>query len=169
MMKEKKSVESKSIVSKLVQPNDTNQLGNLFGGSLLAWMDEICFISAQKHCSRVSITASVNHVSFKRPIHLGNVVTLEAQVSRAFNSSMEVYVDVYIENLDGNREKCNEAIFVFVAVDQSGRTIPVPPVVPETEIEIKRFEGALRRKELSLVLAGKMDPSDAKELKSIFD
>lgn len=168
-MKGKTAKESLSIVSKLVQPNDTNVLNNLFGGTLLAWMDEICFISSQKHSGRVAVTASINNVSFQKGINLGDVVTLEAKVSRAFKSSMEVFVDVYIEHLDGTREKCNEAIYVFVAVDQRGRPIDVPPLIPETEVEKERYDGALRRKQLSLVLAGKMKPNEATELKSIFD
>ena len=165
----KKAAETLSISTKVVLPNDTNTQGNLFGGQLLAWMDLISSVSAHRHCKRVVVTASVNNVSFQKPIKHASILTLEAKVSRAFSSSMEVFVDVFVEDsITGVREKCNEAIYTFVAVDQNGGPIQVPELIPETEEEIKRFDGALRRKQLSLILAGKMKPSDATELKKLF-
>jgi acyl-CoA hydrolase len=111
----------------------------------------------------------VNHVSFQKPINHASIVTLEAKVSRAFTSSMEIFVDVYVEDhMTGKREKCNEAIYTFVAVDQYGAPIEVPELIPESELEIQRFEGALRRRQLSLILAGKMKPHEATELKKLF-
>jgi acyl-CoA hydrolase len=161
--------ETLSITTKVVLPNDTNTIGNLFGGQLLAWMDVIASVSAHRHCRRVVVTASVNNVSFQMPIKQGSIVTLEAKVSRAFTSSMEVFVDVWMEDhLSGKRVKSNEAIYTFVAVDQNGGPIQVPELIPESEEEIRRFDGALRRKELSLILAGKMDPNDAVNLKKLF-
>ncbi|HEX4886671.1 MAG TPA: acyl-CoA thioesterase [Luteibaculaceae bacterium] len=155
--------------TRIVLPNETNTLGNLFGGELLAWMDNAAAISATRHCGRVVVTASVNNVSFDKPIRLGDIVTVEAKVSRAFTSSMEVFLDVYVEHFaTGKRQKCNEAIYTFVAVDQYGSPIEVPELKPETEEEIKRYNGALRRKQLSLILAGKMNPSEATELKALF-
>ena len=169
-MKARKASETLSITTKVVLPNDTNPLGNLFGGELLAWMDMIASVSAHRHSKRVVVTASVNNVSFQQPIRQSSIVTLEAKVSRAFNSSMEVFVDVFLEDpLKGTRLKCNEAIYTFVAVDQNGGPIEVPDIIPETEEERIRFEGALRRKQLSLILAGKMEPNDATELKKLFD
>lgn len=169
-MKAKTAKESKAMTTHLVLPNDTNTLGNLMGGQLLNWMDIVSAISAHRHANRVVVTASVNHVSFDQPIALGDVVTLEAQVSRAFSSSMEVYIDVWVENLrSGKKTKCNEAIYTFVAVDQIGTPIYVPELVPETEIEIKRYGGALRRRQLALILGGKMKPDDATELKALFN
>jgi acyl-CoA hydrolase len=165
----KKPSESKTISTKVVLPNDTNPHGNLFGGQLLAWMDVTAAVAAQRHCRRVVVTASVNNVSFGRPIKESSIVTLEATVSRAFNSSMEIFIDVYVENqVSGKRIKRNEAIYTFVAVDQNGGPIVVPKIEPETEEEIKRYDGALRRKQLSLILAGKMNPSEATELKKLF-
>jgi acyl-CoA hydrolase len=115
------------------------------------------------------VTASVNNVSFQKPIQHASIVTLEAKVSRAFSSSMEIFVDVFVEDqVTGIREKCNEAIYTFVAVDQNGGPIQVPELIPETEEEKKRFEGALRRKQLSLILAGKLDPKEATELQKLF-
>ncbi len=168
-MKARRAAETLSITTKVVLPNDTNTLGNLFGGQLLAWMDVIASVSAHRHSKRVVVTASVNNVAFQKPINHGSIVTLKAQVSRAFSSSMEVFVDVFVEDhLTGKLEKCNEAIYTFVAVDQNGGPIQVPELIPETEEEKMRYEGALRRKQLSLILAGKMDPKEATELKKLF-
>mgnify|MGYP006333602349 FL=1 len=168
-MKANTAQQTLAITTKIVLPNDTNTLGNLFGGQLLAWMDVIASVSAHRHCKRVVVTASVNNVSFNQPIAHASIVTLEAKVSRAFNSSMEVFVDVYVEDaVTGARSKSNEAIYTFVAVDQNGFPIQVPKLIPETELEIARFDAALRRKELSLILAGKMKPSAAVNLKKLF-
>jgi acyl-CoA hydrolase len=168
-MKTRKASETLAITTKIVLPNDTNTLGNLFGGQLLAWMDVIASVSAHRHCKRVVVTASVNHVSFQKPIKHASIVTLEAKVSRAFYSSMEIFVDVFVEDqVTGAKEKCNDAIYTFVAVDQNGGPIQVPELIPETEEEKMRYEGALRRKQLSLILAGKMKPSEASELRKIF-
>ncbi|UTW63817.1 acyl-CoA thioesterase [bacterium SCSIO 12741] len=168
-MKARKASESLTISTRIVLPNDTNVLNNLMGGQLLSWMDVTAAISAHRHCGRVVVTASVNNVSFNHPIALGDIVTIESKVSRAFSSSMEVYIDVYVEHrTSGEKIKCNEAIYTFVAVDQNGSSIEVPGLKPETELEVKRFEGALRRRQLSLILAGKMDPSQATELKALF-
>jgi acyl-CoA hydrolase len=126
-------------------------------------------VAAHRHSKRVVVTASVNNVSFQKPINHASIVTLEAKVSRAFNSSMEVFVDVFVEDaVTGQREKCNEAIYTFVAVDQNGNPIQVPALIPETDEEKMRFEGALRRKQLALILAGKMKAADATELKKLF-
>ena len=168
-MKKRKAIDTLSIATKVVLPNDTNTLGNLFGGELLAWMDVIASVSAQRHCRRVVVTASVNHVSFKKPIKEASIVTLEAKVSRSFYSSMEIIIDVFVENqVTGVREKCNDAIYTFVAVDQDGGPLQVPALIPESDVEKERFEAALRRKQLSLILAEKMEPSEASELKRLF-
>lgn len=168
-MKSKKASESLSVSTIVVLPNDTNTLGNLFGGQLLAWMDVISSVAAHRHCKRVVVTASVNNVSFKKPIPHASIVTLEAKVSRAFTSSMEIFVDVFVEDaVTGAREKCNEAIYTFVAVDQNGGPIQVPELIAETAEELTRYEGALRRRELNLILAGKMKATDAHELKKLF-
>lgn len=132
-------------------------------------MDRAASITARRHSRRIVVTASVNHVAFNRAVPLGSVVTIEAKVSRAFNSSMEIYLDVWIDDEDyGERIKANEAIYTFVAVDNIGRPVKIPAIVPETKLEKVRFDGALRRKQLSLVLAGKMKPDDATELKALF-
>lgn len=161
--------ESLSTMTELVLPNDTNPLNNLMGGRMMHLMDIVAAISAQRHSNSVVVTASVDNVSFSSPIKLGNVVTLKAQVTRAFKSSMEVHIEVFAENIPGNtREKTNEAFFTFVAVDANNNPLNVPELIPETEEEKRLFASALRRRQLRLVLAGRMKPSEANELRSIF-
>jgi len=166
----KSAKESLVVMNELVLPNDTNMLNSLMGGRLLHWMDIAAAISAQKHSNRIVVTASVDNVSFKQPIKLGDVVTIQAKVSRAFRTSMEVRLDVWAENVpSGTKIKSNEAYYTFVAVDQSGRTIPVPELLPETDEEKRLYDEALRRRQLRLVLSGKMNLSDAAELKTFFN
>lgn len=161
--------QSKTIMTDLVLPSETNPLNNLFGGELLARMDRAASIAARRHSRRIVVTASVNHVAFNRSVPLGSVVTVEAKVSRAFKTSMEVFLDVWIEDREsGLRDRANEAIYTFVAVDETGRPIQVPEITPETDLEKERYDAALRRKQLSLVLAGKMKANDATELKALF-
>lgn len=168
-MKTKTPQESYAISTQIVLPNDTNVLGNLMGGRLLHWMDITAAISAHRHSHRVVVTASVNHVSFERAIKLGDYVTIEAKVSRAFNTSMEVFIDVFVEESNtGKKVKSNDATYVFVAVDQLGRPIEIPQLTPETELEKQRYDTALKRKQLSLLLAGKLKPQEAPELRELF-
>lgn len=162
--------ESLVSMTELVLPNDTNTLNNLMGGRLMHWMDIVSAISAQKHSNHTVVTASVDNISFRHPIGLGNVVTLKAKVTRAFNSSMEVRIDVEAEHIPtGKKIESNSAYFTFVAMDPSGKPVAVPEIEPETQEEKALYDGALRRRQLRLILAGRMKPEDAKELKSIFD
>ena len=149
-------------------PGETNALNNLFGGELLARMDRAASISAKRHAEKIVVTSSVNHVSFGKAIPIGTTVTIEAKVSRAFTTSMEVFIDVWIDDGKGKRIKANEAIYTFVAVDKNGRPTKIEKIQPESEEEQKRYDAALRRKQLSLVLAGKMNANDASELKALF-
>ena len=170
MKKTKFSRESFVVMTELVLPNDTNGLTNLMGGRMMHMMDIVAAISAQRHSNRIVVTASVDNVSFQYPIKLGNVVTLNAKVTRAFSSSMEVHIEVWAEDVPSNEKvKSNEAFFTFVAVDQGGRPIDVPELIPETEEEKHMYDGALRRRQLRLVLAGRMKPDEATELKSLFN
>ncbi|CAL68197.1 acyl-CoA thioesterase [Christiangramia forsetii] len=169
-MEAKPPSESRTTLTDLVLPSETNPLNNLFGGELLARMDRAASIAARRHSRRIVVTASVNHVAFNKAIPLGSVVTVEAVVSRAFKSSMEIYIDVWVEDREsGRRTKANEAIYTFVAVDETGVPIQIPALAPETDLEKERYEAALRRKQLSLVLAGKMKPTEATELKALFE
>lgn len=156
-------------MNELVLPNDTNTFGNLMGGRLMYWMDIAAGIAAAKHCNAPSMTASVDNISFKNPIKLGNTVHITAKVSRAFNSSMEIFLKVWGEDhLHQYKYESNEAYFTFVALDPNGKPRSVAPIIPETEEEQKHYDGALRRRQLRLILAGKMKPSEAKELSAIF-
>ncbi len=168
-MEEKRARESHTIMNELVLPNDTNTFGNLMGGRLMYWMDIAAGMAAGKHCNAPSMTASVDNLSFKNPIKLGNIVHIEAKVSRAFNTSMEIFVKVWGEDLlHQYRYESNEAYFTFVALDPNGKPRPVPHLIPETPEEIRVYDGALRRRQLRLILAGKMKPDDANELKALF-
>ena len=161
--------DSLTTLTDMVLPGETNPLNNLFGGELLARMDRAASITARRHSRRVCVTASVNHVAFNKAIPLGSVVTVESKVSRAFKTSMEIFIDVWTEDREsGVKTKANEAIYTFVAVDDTGTPVEVPPIQPETELEHQRYEAALRRKQLSLVLAGKINPHEATELKALF-
>ncbi len=169
MTNTKTAKESFTITNELVLPNDTNTLNNLMGGRLLHLMDISAAISAQKHCNRIVVTASVDNVSFRHPIKLGDVVYIESQVTRAFTTSMEVRITVWAENIpSGTKIKSNEAFYTFVAIDEHTNTVKVPELIPETEEERQLYSGALQRREMRLVLAGKMKAEDTKELKNFF-
>lgn len=156
-------------MTEIVLPNDTNVFGNLMGGRLMYWMDIAAAIAAQKHCNAPVVTASVDNISFENPIKLGNTVHIEAQVTRAFNTSMEIHLKVWGEDFQQQyKYKSNEAYYTFVALDPHRRPRTVPQLNPETEEEKKLFEGALRRRQLRLILGGKMKPDDAQELKALF-
>ncbi|MHA4847098.1 acyl-CoA thioesterase [Flavitalea antarctica] len=161
--------DSNVVMTELVLPNDTNTFGNLMGGRLMYWMDIAAALAAMKHAGAPVVTASVDNISFENPIRLGNVVHIEARVSRAFTTSMEVYIRVSGEDaIQQTKYKSNEAYYTFVSLGTDGRAIPVHPLVPESEEEIKLFDGALRRRQLRLILGGKMKPDDATELKALF-
>jgi acyl-CoA hydrolase len=167
-MNGKTSQESITVMTEIVLPNDTNALHNLRGGKILHWMDIASAIAAGRHSNAVVVTASVDNVSFENPIKLGDVVIVTAQVTRVFNTSMETYIEVWAENLPTQtRYRCNEAYYTFVALDSNGKPKKSAPLVPETDDEKNRYDGALRRRQLRLVLAGRMKPEDATELKSI--
>ncbi|MEO6831643.1 MAG: acyl-CoA thioesterase [Chitinophagaceae bacterium] len=156
-------------MSELVLPNDTNTLGNLMGGRLMHWMDISAAISAMRHANTPAVTVSVDNVSFSAPIKLGNLLTIESKVTRAFSTSMEVYLKVFGEDLEAKtRYFTNEAYFTFVSLDSTGKPQKVPELIPQTETEKKIWEGALRRRQIRLILSGKMKPEDAGELRSLF-
>ena len=125
----KKSSESLVVMTELVLPNDTNLFENLMGGRLMYWMDIAAALSGSKHCNAPVVTASVDNISFTNPIKLGNVVHIQAKVTRAFNTSMEVYLKVWGEDIiQQNRYNSNEAYYTFVALDPTGKPTLVPPV-----------------------------------------
>jgi acyl-CoA hydrolase len=168
-MQAKRPQDTFIVMSELVLPNDTNTLGNLMGGRLMHWMDIAAAISSQKHCNCPVVTASVDNVSFANPIKLGNLLTIEAKLTRSFNTSMEVYLRVWGEDLSAQyKYLSNEAYMTFVALDPNGRPRKVPELIPDTEAEKKMYEGALRRRQLRLILGGKMKTEDAGELRALF-
>jgi acyl-CoA hydrolase len=148
MQRKKKYVrDSVTTMTEIVFPNDTNPLNGLMGGKLMHWMDIVSAIVAQKHCNHVVVTASVDNITFKHLIPIGNVVTLQAQITRAFNSSMEVYIEVWAEDIQkGHKYMSNTAFFTFVGIGKNGSPVQVPEVVPEGEREKELYEGALKRR-----------------------
>ena len=171
-MEEKKiaTQSTKISMSEMVMPNDTNNLNTLFGGKLMYWMDMAAAICAHKHTNNVVVTASVDNITFKAPINKGDIVTLNAFITRVFNTSMEIFIEVTAQNSNNNKKiESNTAFFTFVALNQKGKPIKVNEIYPENKNDKKLFDGALRRRQLRLILAGKMKPEDAGELKSIFN
>jgi acyl-CoA hydrolase len=168
-MEARKASDSFITMNELVLPNDTNTFGDLMGGKLMYWMDIAAYLSAAKHCNSAAMTASVDNISFKTPIKLGNVICIEAIVTRAFNTSMEIHLKVWNQNMiSQTRVLSNEAFFTFVALDENKHPKKVPEIIAESEEEIKYYDGALRRRQMRLILGGKMKPDDATELKAFF-
>lgn len=141
--------ESQSEINEIVLPNDTNPLGSLLGGRLMHWIDMAGALAAHRHSHAYVVTASIDHMDFWVPAHVGDLVILRSSVNRVFHTSMEVGVKVWVENY--LHDECNHvssAYLTFVAVDGAGRHLPVPPVVPESDEQQRRYEDAGRRREL---------------------
>jgi len=171
-MEEKKiaTQNTKISMSEIVMPNDTNNLNTLFGGKLMYWMDMAAAICAHKHTNNVVVTASVDNITFKAPINKGDIVTLNAFITRVFNTSMEIFIEVTAQNSNKKKKiESNTAFFTFVALNKKSKPVKVNEIYPENKNDKKLFDGALRRRQLRLILAGKMKPEDAGELKSIFN
>jgi len=166
----KRVSESRTVMTEMVMPNDANPMGNLMGGYLMRWMDIVAAICAGRHCEAHVVTAAVDHISFQKPIRVGEVVTLEAVVTRAFNTSVEVYVEVFSSDIKGqNPRRCNHAYFTFVALDEARKTpVEIPPVLPLSSEEQSLYESAARRRELRLILSGRIKPKDATEIRRFF-
>jgi acyl-CoA hydrolase len=143
--------QSQVEMTEMVLPNDTNRLGNLLGGRLMQWIDIAAAIAASRHTNRVCVTASVDELHFLHPIREGEVVILQASVNRVFHTSMEVGVRVTRENfLTGERRHTNTAYLTFVSIDENGRPVAAPPIIPETDEEKRRYDDAARRRALRL-------------------
>lgn len=141
--------ESQSEMSEIVLPNDANPLGALLGGRLMHWIDMAGAMAAQRHARSYVVTASVDHINFLVPVHVGSWVVLRSSVNRVFRTSMEVGVKVWVENyIQGKRLHVASAHLTFVAVDGKGGRLPVPGVIPETEEQRQRFDDAGRRREI---------------------
>lgn len=170
MIEPKKVSESQTVMTEMVMPNDTNPMGNLMGGYLMRWMDIAAAICAGKHCEAHVVTAAVDHISFQKPIRLGDVITLEARVTRAFNSSVEIYVEVFANDIKGqNPRRCNHAYFTFVALDDARKTpVAIPQVLPLSNEEQNLYESAARRREIRLILSGRIKAKEATEVRKFF-
>jgi acyl-CoA hydrolase len=164
----KKPQDSFASMMEIVLPNDTNSLHNLRGGKILHWMDICSAISAGRHAEAVVVTVTVDHVSFENPIKMGDVVTITSKVTRAFNTSIETKIEVWAENLPTKTKyQCNTAYYTFVALDSNSKPKKVEPICPDTEDEKIEYEKASQRRELRLLLAGRIKPSEAKELQAL--
>lgn len=140
--------ESQSEMAEVVLPNDANPLGNLLGGRLMHFIDIAGAMACHRHARSYVVTASMDHLDFLAPVHVGDLLILKSSVNRAFNTSMEVGVKVYVENyITGDSRHVSSAYLTFVAVDREGRRLRVPPILPQTEEEKQRYEGALRRRQ----------------------
>jgi acyl-CoA hydrolase len=143
--------DSRIVMTELVLPNDTNQLGNLLGGRLMHWIDIAAALVAMRHAGRVCVTASVDNISFLEPIKLGHVLTLYASINRAFKTSMEIGVRAEREDpLNNSRVHVGSSYLTFVAIDTYGKPIPVPELFPQLPDEKRRFEEANIRRSFRL-------------------
>jgi acyl-CoA hydrolase len=140
--------DSQSEMTELVLPNDTNTLGNLLGGRLMQFIDLVGAMAAYRHARAQVVTASMEHIDFIAPVHVGDLVILKASVNRAFQTSMDVGVKAWVENaMAGTRRHVSSAYLTFVAVDEYRRRLPVPPLVAATPEELRRYEDAGRRRQ----------------------
>jgi acyl-CoA hydrolase len=141
--------ESQAERSEIIFPADSNALGNLFGGRLMQFIDLVGAVAAVRHCREMVVTASMDHLDFVAPVQVGDLLILKASVNRAFRTSMEVGVRAMVEDARGQTLRhVSSAYLTYVAVDRGGNRLPVPGVVPETEHQKRRFEDALRRREM---------------------
>lgn len=148
--------ESQSEMVEVVLPNDANPLGNILGGRVMHLIDIAAAIAAHRHSNSYVVTASVDHVDFRTPVKVGELIVLKSSVNRGFHTSMEVGVKVFAENvLTGQRQHTSSAYVTFVAIDAQGQPKPVPPVICETPTERRRFEEAGIRRQLRLAQRSK--------------
>ena len=139
---------SETIKTEVVCPNDTNPMGILQGGRLVQWMDIAAAVCAQTHAEKICVTVVINEVHFKHPAHVGDIVTIHAKITRAFNSSMEIFVQAFARKvLTGRNNLISEAYFTFVAIDENKNSCTIPPVNPVSLLEKKQYKEALQRKE----------------------
>lgn len=150
----KPGADSTVIMTEMVLPSDTNALGTIFGGKVMSWIDIAAAIAAGRHARRAVVTASIDALHFLAPVKLGHVVHIRAMVNFASRTSMEVGVRVDSENpLTGEMTHTATAYTTFVALDDHGRPTPVPPVLPQSADEKRRFEEAKKRRESRMLLA----------------
>ncbi len=147
MVKGKRSKQSETIMTEVVCPNDTNPMGILQGGRLVQWMDIASATCAQNHAEHICVTASIDSVKFKSPAYVGDIIKIKAIITRAFNSSMEIFVQAWAKKvLSKNEYLINEAYFTFVALDENAKPVNILPVIAVTEKEIREYKNAEKRK-----------------------
>jgi acyl-CoA hydrolase len=143
--------ESQHESSQLMMPQDANLMGHVFGGVVLSMMDKTAAIAAFRHCRAPVVTASIDRVDFREPIHLGDLLVMKASVNFVGRTSLEVGVRVEAEDLlSGLRRHTNSCYLTFVAVDKTGRPVEIPALIPETPEEIRRFDAAQQRRQRRL-------------------
>jgi acyl-CoA hydrolase len=141
--------ESQAERSEIIFPADSNSVGNLFGGRLMQFIDLVGAVAAVRHSRAIVVSASMDHLDFVAPVHIGDLLILKASVNRAFRTSMEVGVRAMVENARaGTLRHVSSAYVTYVAVDREGRPVPVPCVTPETEHQKRRYADAGRRREM---------------------
>jgi acyl-CoA hydrolase len=144
----RKIADSRSEMTELVLPNDTNTLGNLLGGRLMHYIDLVAAMAAYRHARAHVVTASMDHIDFIAPVHVGDLLVLKSSLNRAFRTSMEVGVKVWVEHtIDGNLRHVASAYLTFVAVSPQGGRVRVPPLEPYTDEDKRRYHDAARRRE----------------------
>ena len=145
--KEKVPADSITVKTEVVCPNDANPMGMLQGGRLVEWMDIAAAVCAQTHSGKICVTASINQVDFNQPAKTGDIITITATITRAFNTSMEIFVQAFARKvLDEKKYQISEAYFTFVALDADGKVAPVMILKPMSSIEKKRFTDADKRR-----------------------
>jgi len=153
MIKAKKPSESETIMTEVVCPNDANPMGFLLGGRLVHWMDIATAVCAQNHAGKICVTAFIDHVEFKRPAKIGDIITIKAKATRAFNTSVEVFVQAWAKKiLSQQTYLINEAYFTFVALDDDAKPTPLPAIKPGTKQEKESYNRAQDRKKKRLQL-----------------
>ncbi len=143
----KTPADSEVVMTEVVFPNDTNPMGIVHGGRIMQLMDTACAICAQTHAGKVAVTVSIDKVSFKHPARVGDILMVKACITRVFNTSMEIYAEVWTKRLpDMQPRLTNDAYFTFVALDQHEKPVSVTPVKPVTKLEKERYKAALERR-----------------------
>jgi acyl-CoA hydrolase len=145
----KKPSQSETIKTEVVCPNDTNPMGILKGGRLVEWMDMAAAVCAQTHSGKICVTVSIDDVDFNEAANVGDIITIKAKITKAFNTSMEIFVQAFARKVLAEKKYLiSEAYFTFVALDEKGKAAQVIAVRPVTESEKKQYDAAERKKKM---------------------
>lgn len=142
---------SRIVIAQLMQPQHASSLGNVHGGEIMKLVDEAGALACMRHAQRRVVTLAVDRMTFRQPIRIGDLITLQAEVSYVGRTSMEAEVHVTAENpVTGECTFTNNAYVVYVALGEDGRPVPVPPLIPETDEQRQRIEQGRKRQEYRL-------------------